>query len=36
MSEVAKGQMKARKWTVVERLPLTIEVALEQAKAPKK
>jgi hypothetical protein len=36
MSAVAKGEMKARKWTVVERLPLTIEVALEQAKAPKK
>jgi hypothetical protein len=36
MSEVAKGEMKARGWTVVEHLPLTIEVALERAKALKK
>ena len=35
MSEAAKTEMKARGWTVVERLPSTIEVALERAKAAK-
>ena len=35
MSAVAKKEMAARGWTVVERLPSTVEVALERAKAAK-
>jgi hypothetical protein len=35
MSETARTEMKARGWTVVERLPSTVEVALERAKAAK-
>jgi hypothetical protein len=35
MSETARTEVQARGWTVVEHLPLTIEVALERAKAAK-
>jgi len=35
MSEAARTEVKARGWAVVERLPSTVEVALERAKAAK-